>query len=282
MTAPEAPPDAPETGAGILPARHRRARRTQRWAYGVSAAVHLLAIALYPLLFGGLPDGPPTGPRAPDPPPEGIEIVNLLESETAPAEVPPEPRQPTERQPVPTPERPPVVDPSEDEPPADASAVEAASSRTAAERLEPRIGDERLWVSLPEEITALTDEQQLENLLYARIIALQDSLAALGAVGPDLDWTHTDSDGNKWGISPGKLHLGPITIPMPSFAAPMGGTSADLQRRLWIEDQIRRAAGQLRNDETVEERARAIRERRDEERRRRNNPPDTTRGGGRR
>lgn len=257
--------------------RRRRLRRQRGWGLAISTVIHLVALALYPRLFGGLPPGPIPGPQAPESPLEGIEIVNLIAVSDPASETPPEPIEETERQPVPVPVRPPAGEAAEEAAPVEAP-VEDQGGRTAVERLQPRTRDGRLWAPLPPEITALTPEQQIQNLLYARFFAMRDSLEAVGEVGPNLDWTHTDGDGNKWGVSPGKLHLGPITIPMPfGFGAPTGA-SDDLLRRLEMEAEIRRAAGQAEVDQTAEERAEAIRRRREAERRR--TPPDTTGGGG--
>lgn len=278
MTA--SPPTSDSSASGLRSTldRRRRLHRQRGWALAISAVIHLVALALYPRLFGGLPPGPLPGPQAPELPLEGIELVNLIEVSDPASESPPEPIEETERQPVPVPVRPTADEPADESAPVEAP-VEDQGGRTAVERLQPRVKDGRLWAPLPPEITALTSEQQIQNLLYARFFAMRDSLEAAGEVGPNLDWTHTDSDGNKWGVSPGKLHLGPITLPMPfGFSAPHGGASGDLLRRLEMEAEIRRAAGQAEVDQTAEERAEAIRRRREAERRR--PPPDTTSGGG--
>jgi hypothetical protein len=274
MTAPDLPSTSPRDGPALSRSRGRRLRKIQLAAYAVSALVHVLALFLYPRLFGGLPDaidrGAPTDAR----PPSGIEIVNLIES-ASPDAAPPEPERELERTPIPVPVRPRAAEPAPDAAAAADRAAEAGETRNAAERLQPRTRDGRLWAPLPEEITALTDEQRIENLLYARLQDLNDSTAAAAARAlASTDWTHTDENGNKWGVSPGKLHLGPVTLPLPfSFGTPPGATG-DLVRLQQLEAEIRRAAGQGALDETAKERADAIRKRRDEERRR--TRPDTT------
>jgi hypothetical protein len=249
-------------------------RRIQAGGLAVSAAIHLVALVLYPRLFGGLPAALDRGVPDSTRPPSGIEVLNLVETADAPEPAAVEPRPEPERQPTPVPQRPrregPTRDvvPSLDRPP-------NVDGRSAAERLQPSTNEPRLWAALPEEITALTAEQRAENLLYARLQDLNDSAAAEAArAAAATDWTHTDANGNRWGVSPGKLHLGPITLPLPfSFGTPPGA-SDDLRRQQEIEAEIRRAAGQGAVDETVEERAKAIRERREQERRK--TRPDTT------
>ena len=61
----------------------------------------------------------------------------------------------------------------------------------------------------------------------ARLEVLNDSAAAAAeAAAEATDWTYTDEEGRRWGISPGKLHLGDLTLPLPSF----GTSSAQRER----------------------------------------------------
>ena len=83
MSAPDPASRPPEDGPLDTRARGRRLRRIQIRALGASAALHVIALLLYPRLFGGLPEafdrGNPTDAR----PPSGIEVLNLVETETA-------------------------------------------------------------------------------------------------------------------------------------------------------------------------------------------------------
>ena len=78
------------------------------------------------------------------------------------------------------------------------------------------------------------------------------------------DWTYTDDQGRRWGVSPGQIHLGGITIPVPfGFSAP---PSADGARRAWQDADVAGQAGRATAAATLKGRAREIRRRRDEER----------------
>jgi hypothetical protein len=93
----------------------------------------------------------------------------------------------------------------------------APTARTPAERMQPGLGDPRLWErpGAPPE-PEKSDFERARERVYARIDALNDSLAAEGAAADRAtDWTFTDKDGKKWGVSPGGIHLGGVTLPIP-------------------------------------------------------------------
>ncbi len=86
------------------------------------------------------------------------------------------------------------------------------------------------------------------------------------------DLTYTDDEGKKWGVSPGKIHLGDLTLPMPfGFSAPPGSME-EIQGRLWEWDVINRGASSAAARRTWREADEAIRRRKEAARR-----PDTTR-----
>ena len=138
---------------------------------------------------------------------------------------------------------------------------------TVAERLQPRIIDPRLWLPINPDYTELTDQERAELLLRGMIQSWNDSMAVAEALSERaMDWTYTDDDGRRWGLSPGRLHLGDFSIPLPfSFALPPGRreTLADRQQ---IRDDLARGAATAIIRETWAERARAIRERLEAER----------------
>jgi hypothetical protein len=77
-----------------------------------------------------------------------------------------------------------------------------------------------------------------------------------------MDWTVEGKDGERWGVSPGKLHLGTVTLPLP---VQLRGTPDDEEAaRAWAEAQ--RHADHARTRSLFDERARALRERRERER----------------
>jgi hypothetical protein len=221
----------------------------------VSLGLHLLLIALASLWLD--PDvGYAPHPREPRvvEPERAVRAVVITASDAV-VEVPaPEP--------VVTPS-PPVVE--RDEPPAEVAPAEAAppvERRTAAERLTPRMVDPRLWrpmIVLPRQPTF----DEVQERVAAAVEMLSDSaLAETERAMRARDWTVEDAKGGRWGVSPGKLHLGSITLPLPvQFPMDMEGLA---RQEYWyeLETQLQRA----QFVEHFDSRVKSIRERRDRER----------------
>lgn len=254
------PADRPAKPGVRRSGRERRARerRVLLLGLGLSLVVHLVAIVLVSQWLTPGPDGEPPRPDAMViEPPLGMRAVEI---QTGPELTDPtEPERPDPRaEPVPRPstEREVVVRSEGD---ADSVTVEVL---TAAERLSPRIVDPRLWrplVIVPGEVTF----QDVEARIAAAVELMSDSaLAAADAAIRARDWTVEDAKGGKWGISPGKIHLGSVVLPLPIFAV---ATPDQVEANaLWYEvDQQFERALIL---ESFEERVRAIRERRERER----------------
>ncbi len=238
----------------------------------VSAVIHLLALAIYPVLVRRSPALPPTpavqvGPRF-----DGTQLLRIVE--LAPGERE-QPAPPLQRPPPPTRRTPsPAAPPAETEPgaaPAQPAAGEEArvpsdeELRSAAERLRPRAHDLRLWAPLPPDLTRLTDEQRMKLDLALKLAGVADSLeAATLAARTTRDWLFTDANGKTWGVgADGLIHLGDITIPIPvSFRAPPDPSRGND----WQWKDIDQAAGAQAVRESQKERAKAIRERVDKER----------------
>jgi hypothetical protein len=250
-----------DRGAG-----HRRPgashRRALRIGLAVSAAVHIVGLLLYPRVMH-LEVGGPAPFRIPSAarPLEGMTVIEVVAVEEADA--PARPAEPEQVREVEGPAvRPGVPDLGQ---PADVGLV--APGPTAAERLRPRAGDPRLWAPLDPMLNELTIEQRLQLEFAWRIAEWQDSLSmAAAAEGALTDWTKTDSQGRKWGISEGQLHLGDITLPLPFSFGMAVGRRDEFRRKAWEWEEIQRgsATGELRD--SWKDRARAIRERRDRER----------------
>jgi hypothetical protein len=113
-----------------------------------------------------------------------------------------------------------------------------------------------------------------------QLIAELEAMADSAAIAAELerratDWTYTDEDGKRWGVSPGKIHLGDLTLPVP-FGFGMSAYDRERARdRLWAWEEIEQSAARGAVIESWKERDRRIRERLNAERR-----PDTTRTGG--
>ena len=277
---PEAPPEPKQAEAAGTPRRvlsetRQRGRRYQRaLALGIiiSIAVHLAAIALSPLVVRYLESDPgfvpPPGPIVPQR--QGMEAVELrvVDREIVGPEPAPEPEPQPEREPLAQPTPPPPEEPT----------------ASAAERLRPRVGDWRLWVTPP--LSADLDRTEAERLaelrgrIAAAIQAGDDSLAAeLARQAEAMDWT-VGEDGNRWGVSPGKLHLGPLTLPLPLMFAPHPATAREQADGVADWSAIQRQAGQAGIDETFEERVKAIRERKAREEAEKAKGDTTSSGGG--
>lgn len=253
--------------------RGRRYRRAVAIGVIVSVVLHILAVLASSVLIRRVEPGMDFAPL-PRPirlEPEGMQVVELRVVERSLVE------------PVPArePEPEPVVE-SRPSPPVAAEEPEAPAA-SAAERLRPRVGDWRLWVSPPlaaNDVDRTRAEQmaELRARLAAAIQAGNDSLAAeLVREAEAMDWT-VGEDGNKWGVSPGKLHLGPVTLPLPLLLQPHPATAREQADQAADWSAIQRQAGQAAISETFEERVKAIRERK--ERQEAKARGDTTSGGG--
>jgi hypothetical protein len=251
------------------PARVGLGSRRVVWsAFAISAAVHLLAILLYPLVFEDLGPSVPTSLPTTTEPRQGIEVVELNEIDAAAEPV--EPEDPTEIEDV-------------DRPAADADApvledvtgIEVVPLTGMVDRLRPALTDERLWRELPPSFYELTLEQREEVVVAARLAAWLDSVqSGLAAEAALTDWTFTDSKGGRWGVSPGKIHLGDVTLPLPlNFGIPVGKRD-ETNELVWQWEEIMRQAARADVEMTWKERAEAIRIRRDRERA--TTRPDTT------
>lgn len=268
------PPDSPEI---TIPDRaHPRARYRGafRISLAISAVIHLLAIALYPSFFSGIPEaGMQFGGYAQPLAPQGTELVNLVE--IPPDQDPDTPRPPEEPEPevpvIPMEERRPGIL----APPGVEAPVVGPDAPTAAERIRPKAEDLRYWAPIAPERTALTDEEVMRLRLIAELEAMNDSAALAAELARRAtDWTYTDEEGKRWGVSPGKLHLGDLTLPLPfGFGASAAQRERD-QDRLWAWDEIERGAATGELLRSWKDRDQAIRERMNAERR-----ADTTRAG---
>lgn len=255
------------------PSRSGLGSRRVVWsAFGFSAALHILVVILYPIMFERIgPEASSFFPPNPSAPSQGTPVIRLIEIDETPSAERPE-------------------DPDEieeiDEPAAEAEApildalpgIEVVPrALTAAERLRPHLADARIWRTLPPEFFELTLGQREELALAYRLTEWFDSAQAAQAAEDALtDWTVTDSRGGRWGISPGKIHLGDITIPLPfNFGTPVGKRDEN-NRLIWQWEEIMRQAARADVEIMWRERAAAIRARRDAERAAAR--PDTTRG----
>ena len=154
---------------------------------------------------------------------------------------------------------PPVgVDVDLDEPP---------RSRRAADVLRVRSSDARLWREAMPELFELTDAERMQLELAGRLEEWTDSVAEVVAAEYALtDWTTTDDQGRRWGVSPGQLHLGSITLPLPFYFGGNAMQREQAARRAWEDQDILNGANGQAVRSSWRERAEAIRNRRNRDR----------------
>ncbi|MGH7458579.1 MAG: hypothetical protein ACREKN_05745, partial [Longimicrobiaceae bacterium] len=140
----------------------------------------------------------------------------------------------------------------------------AGERASAAEALRPGSRDPRLYVAprdLPEPPEPSDHERYLAHL-EARLGAYNDSIAgAAERSRRATDWTVTDSEGRRWGVSPGKIHLGGVTLPLPVGFGGSPERADEWQERQRQREEIRRQEEARERDEVREERNRSARER---------------------
>jgi hypothetical protein len=237
----------------------------------ISAAIHVFVLVIYPRIMAHEKITNPVPFRIPIVTQGGhaMTAMRIVVVEQGKAERPAEPVKPEQQEPSR------ITPVAPDLGPAAPSPGLVAPGPSTAERLRPHLMDARIWAAVDSALTELTLEQRLQLELSGRIQELGDSMSAAEAAQRALtDWTFTDKNGKKWGVSEGKLHLGDITLPLPfSFGTAVGQRDA-IERANWEWQEIQRgaAAGAVRD--SWKDRAKAIRERRDKERVKAK--PDTT------
>ncbi|MEW5931163.1 MAG: hypothetical protein AB1941_27175 [Gemmatimonadota bacterium] len=141
---------------------------------------------------------------------------------------------------------------------------------TGGSPLRPGIRDPRLFPTnrpvpaKPEQ----TPHEEYMGRLGSTLGEYNDSVAAEQARARDaLDWTLKDKDGNRWGASPGKIHLGKITLPAPFGFASSPDAAAESRRESGQRSEIDRQVADRERSNSFQSRVRATRERKDAERR---------------
>jgi hypothetical protein len=216
-------------------------------------------------------DAPPDELRPLHAPPP---VVPPVAEVIAPAPATPADDRPTPP-PVPAPEAPALVQPNQVPttlPPPGRSMVmpslTTAPPGSAAERLQRATIDPGL-LSEPSPAAAipLTPEERATARVYAGIKSYNDSVAdAVERAVSATDWTTTDKDGGRWGISPGQIHLGSVTLPLPFYFSPPPGRREELAARLRSFDESNEQARRIGIEQTFQSRVKALRARKDAQR----------------
>lgn len=253
---------------GTSRSRRRLNGRVVWISFGISAALHVFAIVWYALFMQPMQPGGlllPVASSAGSAASQGIQVVHIVETNqpTLPQQRPERPTVPEVKPQMAVPVGPVTRQ-------AGGAAEQGAENGTrlsAAERLRPHPQNRRLWAPLDPAVTRLTPQQRMQLALAGRLEAWRDSVAAADSAEAALtDWTFTDKSGKKWGVTPGQLHLGGLTLPLPFNFGSTPWNRIQNEGRSWEWNDIQRhaAEGAVRQDWKA--RARAIRERRDKER----------------
>jgi hypothetical protein len=155
--------------------------------------------------------------------------------------------------------------------PGSAPAGHAGGDRTGGSPLRPGIRDPRLFPT-PRPVPAKpeqTPHEEYMGRLGSTLGEYHDSVAAERERARNAaDWTRTGEDGSRWGISPGKIHLGGVTIPLQNRPSAGHAFAGNPQAREEAGRETRQRGEIDREDaeRSLRERARATRERRRAER----------------
>lgn len=281
-------PDAPPVLELLLASRPEHERRTVAFALGLALALHLLLLLLIvvtgPLGGRWSPGLPTTGNpedrtitlllpgtdvggsgrvQAPAPPERGAEAPLV-----APRHIPTTiPRVPAAGPGEPGAAGAPGAGQGAAGQGAGAEGLGGAAYGNSAARWRPRTWDRRLYEPPDALLPTQSDAERVAARVQGKLDAVNDSAAAAAdAARRGTDWTVKGKDGKEWGVSPGKLHLGSITLPLPlGFQTPPGRRDqAEKEQSNW--DDIQRSASQAEIRHTFDERVKAIRQRKEQER----------------
>jgi hypothetical protein len=267
-----APRDAPAMAVEAPPPRQRPGRRVGFIALAISVFLHILVLALR---F----DAPAPTPAAPGlqvlnaPAVQSMQVFNVVvvQAEVPTPQVVVEPR-------ATAPIRPDLAPPPTDIAPtraAEAPTAAAADPLTVRERLTPQVGDPRLFNRPADPLSpTLEPMDNVRARVYAALEAYNDSMAGAAAdAARAMDWTVKDANGGRWGVSPGQLHLGSISLPLPfGFQVPPGRRD-EYNERLRVFNETQQQARRAEAEKGFKERVNDIRARKDAQR-------DSTRRGG--
>jgi hypothetical protein len=130
----------------------------------------------------------------------------------------------------------------------------------------------------------MTPDEVVRSRVATTITAYNDSMAAAaGAAARATDWTVKDADGNRWGVSPGKFHLGGLTLPLPFQLSTPPGRRDEVAGRVATWNAIQQQSAYVEGREVVKDRVKAIEKRKAAERAARQGTTTsggTTTGGG--
>lgn len=149
------------------------------------------------------------------------------------------------------------------------------------DRLRPRLGHAEVWTQPDATLPELSPDEIVRQRVAARLTEINDSMR-IEAEREEraTDWTVRDGSGGRWGVSPGRIHLGNVTIPAPIALATPPGRREEVNARIVQWNEIQQQAQRESVRQIFDERVRAVRERREAERDSAKAERPITRGGG--
>jgi hypothetical protein len=251
-------------------ARRQRHGRSERGVLAValaaSALLHLAALFLFDFRIAM---APPSERAAPQPLVEivpAMQVYELIEvpGEAAPIAVQIEERRMLER---PADRGPPSGDPQSRVAGDDAPGAQLDPT-SIRDRLRYRMAAPEVWQPPSAEREAeLTPQQIVADRLAAQLGEFNDSLAAEAAARERaMDWTVKDGEGGRWGVSPGKIHLGGVTLPLPFALTAAPGRREEFAGRVRTWTELQAQAVRVEANDEFKDRVKAIEERMAKER----------------
>jgi hypothetical protein len=249
---------------GLYAERRRAERRLDRRvlipAFAASILLHLLLfrVALEP----------DSDRLLSPPPPRFIDVERVMRAfdiTAVQADVPPidvQIREMEQRRDVDIPDAPWTIPPA-----AVTAPPEAASVR---ERLRYRMGSVEVWRPREQPRGELmTPEEVVRSRVAAELQQFNDSVAAEAAAQARArDWTFTDSQGRRWGVTPNRIYINgdSVSIPAQIEFSPHPMVAREQRARIQDWTQIQMQAARVETQEVINERIRLIRERAEQER----------------
>jgi hypothetical protein len=155
-----------------------------------------------------------------------------------------------------------TIPPAADVPPPEASSIR--------ERLRYRLGSAEVWrPPARPDIEIMTPADVVRTRVAAELQQFNDSIAAVEAARAGAqDWTFTDGEGRRWGITPNRIYLGgdSVKIPMQIEFSPHPMVAREQRARVRDWTEIQAQAARVETQEVINERLRLIRERAEQER----------------
>jgi hypothetical protein len=241
---------------GPVRERRRDARRVFVIALSVSVLLHLVATLTIRFRIDVLPYAPPTITVVPAEP-VGTRVLEIVPTTGAAAPI-------TEQLRARDDARTTFVAPAGDREPGDPRAGEEQRRiDPVGERLRPRLGHARVWTEPDATPPEPTDDERVRMRIADRLTVYNDSVRAEAEREERAtDWTVRDGSGRRWGVSPGRIHLGDITVPAPVALATAHPMARQEQRARIVQwQEIRDQAERELVREMFDERARSIRAR---------------------